>query len=112
MLQPEYIDFEPAINAVGNKPAKMGTVLKYNRHSPDAADSTQLAKEFVAIQGEDPGWELTPNNRGVPFAYCKLTIVLTFIDETCILAAKGGGMAMAFRLVQQGLDECVSLALK
>jgi hypothetical protein len=105
----EFVDFRPAVDAVGNHPAKMATLLLFAERAGEALGVTLLAKDFMAMQGEEPGWTLTRGGRSTPFSYCR-GMDPELLTETTLPAQRGSGNVKAYRVNEQGLATGVPLS--
>jgi len=106
--------FDSAIDAVGNNPAKMVTLMILAEEPGKYHSSTMLDRAIMEVQGDDPGWPLLQNGRGtrnLPFSYCENSIEpIGMLVEGKIPALRGKRLVSAFQINQAGLEVDVPLS--
>ncbi len=110
MSSPEIVDFGPTVDAIGNHPAKMATLLLFAEQPDVALGKSQLGAEFMRMQGDEPGWELTKGGRGTPFSYCERGVAPELLTETQIPSLRSSGRVKAYQINEQGLTTGVPLS--
>lgn len=99
--QPDYINFRPTLDTVGNNPAKMVTLM-IMANAGEALSKTGLLREFHRVQGENPGWILGRGSN-TPFSYCEQGLYPRLADQTEIASSKVQKNVKAFRINEQGI---------
>lgn len=106
--------FDAAIDAIGNNPAKMVTLLVLAENSQEYFSSTHLDEAVMQVQGDNPGWPLGRRNhgtRGLPFSYCQQSIEpIGMLAEDQVASQRGKRLIDAYRINEPGLQIGVPLS--
>jgi hypothetical protein len=107
----ESLNFKPVVDAISNNAAKMATLLLFAQQPNEYLSKAKVAREFMNMQGDDPGWVLTRGSRGTPFSYCQRGMSPIVLDEGQTPSERSGyGMVEAYRINATGLKQGVCLS--
>jgi hypothetical protein len=106
--------FDSAIDAIGNHPAKMVTLLVLAENSSRYYSRALLDEALMEVQGDDPGWPLLRGGRGtrgLPFSYCEGSIEpIGMLVEGKIASQLENRLIGAYQISEAGLQVGVPLS--